>query len=78
MSFWTAIVVIVAIVALVIMRGQKYRATDGELPPPEVSRAELEREIAELRRRIAVLEQIATEDHRRRALSDEIEALREP
>ena len=74
MSFWSAVVLIVAIAAYVRLRIERHRASDRL---PDASRAELEQELAELKRRIGVLEQIATDDHRRHALADEIESLRD-
>ena len=84
MSFWTAAVVIVAILALVHLKLEKYRAIGGhrrgrrtaasELEPP---RAELEREIVELKKRLAVLERIATADRESLTLSEQIEQLRD-
>ena len=81
MTFWTAIVVIVAIVSLANIRMAKYRPLGrdsrrgGELPGPR--EAELEREVADLRKRLAVLERIATDDRQSKAIAQEIEALRD-
>ncbi len=97
MSFWTAAVVIVAILSLTAARIARYRAGFGDprshrfghgpgpaLPPvqPSPREAELSREIEDLRDRIAVLERIATDansigERRSKAISDEIEALRD-
>lgn len=90
MSFWTAIVIIVAIVALAEVLKAKHRAQNGitkdwlgnELPgdqghhPPAI-RDELQREVEELRERVKVLERIATEDRETKRLSAEIESLRD-
>ena len=55
-----------------------YEDKKGEARPIETGReAELEREVEELRERIHVLERIATEDRETKALSAEIESLRE-
>lgn len=77
MSMWSAIVLIVLIVALgQYLRQRSERA--GHLPdrhersPRE---AELEREIEQLRERVKVLERIATDPARRTA--EEIEKLRD-
>jgi len=75
MSFWTAVVVIFAIAAFVWLKAQKHRGettlgTPGGDP-------ELEREIAQLRQRIAVLERIAIEERGGDRLAREIEALRD-
>ena len=82
MSFGTTLVVIVAILAVVYLRQQKLRR-EGHLPDhrdPAPRRDDdytlsLEREVVDLRKRIEVLERIATDDTRR--LSQEIEQLRE-
>jgi hypothetical protein len=88
-SFWTAIVVIVAIGCFTEVLKAKYRARHGiaadkegnESIPARTDPA-LEREVKELRERIRVLERIATENHTTAALesrrvADEIEALRD-
>lgn len=76
MSFGTAVVVIFAIASFVWLRAQKYRGenirgnrTSGD--------PELEREVEQLRQRIAVLERIATEERGGDRLAREIEALRD-
>lgn len=82
MSFGTTLVVIVAIVAVYLLRQQKLRR-DGYLPEnrdPAPRRDDdytrgLEREVVELRKRVEVLERIATDDTHR--LSQEIEQLRD-
>ncbi|MET1756625.1 hypothetical protein ABVV53_14370 [Novosphingobium sp. RD2P27] len=73
MSFGTAIVVIVAIAAVTWLRAQKNRGGHGS-PPHD---AELEREVEQLRQRIAVLERIAIEERDGDRLAREIEALRD-
>lgn len=91
MSLWTAIVVIVAIVALAEVLKAKHRAQNGitkdwlgnelngedtgRLPP--VRDEQLHREVEELRERVKVLERIATEDRETKRLSAEIESLRD-
>lgn len=82
MSFWTAAVIIVAIWGVVQMRTAKYQALGREEhnPPPYVGHhreAELEREVADLKKRLAVLERIATDDRQSKAIAQEIEALRD-
>lgn len=84
MSFWTAVVVIVAIIAVALMRIEKYRALghrrgrgDGPGGPSQRPSAELEHEVVELKKRLAVLERIATDDRQSRAIAQEIEALRD-
>lgn len=80
MSFWTAVVAIIAILAFANMRAAKYRNQPGEPPPPSAEAAytaSLEREVAEMRKRLEVLERIATEDREPRRLASEIEALRD-
>ena len=81
MSFWTAVVVIVAIMAFVALRMAKYRALGhrGNAPHPQTGprEAELEREVLDLKKRLAVLERIATDDRQSKAIAQEIEALRD-
>ena len=87
MTFFEALVAIIAICAFVILRSQKYRHsshTQGDHTPlvENHREAELTSEVIELRKRIAVLERIATDantsDARNtRAIADEIESLRD-
>ena len=83
MSFWTAIVVIVFITSLTSLRMAKYRALgrhggrDAGPALPAPREAELEREIVDLKKRLAVLERIATDDRQSKAIAQEIEALRD-
>lgn len=83
MSFWTALVVIVAIVAFTAMRIVRYAAGSrlrDHLPAqhgPSPREIELQREVEDLRERISVLERIATEDRHGKAIADEIESLRD-
>jgi hypothetical protein len=80
-SFGSTLVAIVAIIAVVWLRNQKLRREGhGPLPPQNLMERdgytrELEREVVDLRKRIEVLERIATDDTRR--LSHEIERLRD-
>ena len=84
MSFWTAIVVMVAIFAFASVIRSKHNArlgygTDDEGKPignPQ-REAELRREVEELRERVQVLERIATDDTEAKRLSAEIERLRD-
>jgi hypothetical protein len=88
MSFWSAMVAIVAILAFTSARIARYRARLGdpgrhhhalrEMAPPMQSPRELalEKEVEDLRQRIAVLERIATEDRHSKAIAQEIESLR--
>ncbi|WP_295637870.1 hypothetical protein [Novosphingobium sp.] len=83
------IVLIVAIIAFSRVFRDRHRAHgndrgrdrfDGTQPgfpalPPATDPA-LEREVQELRKRLEVLERIATEDRKTRELSDQIERLR--
>ncbi len=89
MSFWTAIVVIVAIIAFTEMVKSKHRHRSGitrdhrgreHLAPQD--NAEERRELEDLRERIKVLERIATDGNsldarETKRISAEIEALRE-
>lgn len=85
MSFWTAIVVIVAIIAVAEVLKAKHRARHGittdmmgnEKPVAPPTNPALEREVEELRERVKVLERIATEERETKRLSAEIESLRE-
>jgi hypothetical protein len=83
MSFWTAIVAIVGIFAIVEIAKARHRARHDIAPDPAgedkaiaLENAELKREIEELSERIKVLERIATDDRGASRLSAEIDALR--
>jgi hypothetical protein len=77
-SFWTAVVAIVAIIAFANMRKARHHA-DAQAPrdADPAYAAALEREVAALRKRLEVLERIATEDRTTRNLANEIEQLRD-
>jgi hypothetical protein len=85
MNFWTAVVIIVAIAAFANIRMAKHRyeaqgrqqQPNGTSNLPAPREAELLREVEDLRERIKVLERIATDGRGTRALSDEIESLRD-
>lgn len=81
MTAWTAIVAIIAIVTFGKLRAARYgQYHHGEAPsthPDAAYVAGLEREVAEMRKRIEVLERIATEEREPRRLASEIEALRD-
>lgn len=85
MSFWTAMVIIVAIAAFANLRMAKYRhlgrgrpdQSAPRLPDATARESELQREVEELRERVKVLERIATEDRHTRAIAAEIESLRD-
>ncbi|WP_298173874.1 hypothetical protein [Novosphingobium sp.] len=81
MSFWSAIVAIVAILAWAKMRSARYEAGLGH-PLAELRNASrpdpaLEREVIELRKRVEVLERILTDGRDASRLAQDIEALRE-
>ena len=84
MSFCTAIVIIVALGVFADILKTRHRAQagitrdwkGGEVVAAGNDRA-LEREVAELRERVKVLERIATEDRDTKLLSAEIERLRD-
>ena len=84
MSFWSAIVAIVAILAWAKMRSARYAAGLGH-PMSELRDAmqarnanpALEREVMELRKRVEVLERILTDERNTQRLAQDIEALRE-
>jgi hypothetical protein len=88
MSFGSALVAIVAIIAFTVIRITRHRTGFGDrashlrhgrpghdLPSPREE--QLTREVEDLRDRIAVLERIATEDRHGKAVAAEIESLRE-
>lgn len=80
MSFWSAVVVIVAIIAYANIRMNRDRHRAGGSPSVDhdaAYTAGLERELAELRKRLEVLERIATDEGETRRLSREIESLRD-
>ena len=84
MTFWTAIVAIVALICVTELFKARHRARHGittdmmgnEKPLAPPNNPALEREVAELRERVKVLERIATEDRETKLLSAEIESLR--
>ena len=82
MSFWTAVVVIVAISAIAGVLRDRYKAIGrAEKPEERISAAE-KREVEELRERIKVLERIATDGNsldasETKRIAAEIEALRD-
>jgi hypothetical protein len=83
MTAWTAIVIIVAILAGTALIRAKHRARAGitvdHMGGEQIIQQQnddLRREVEELRERVKVLERIATEDRGARAIADEIESLR--
>ncbi len=79
MSYPSAIVAIVAILAWVWLRSSRGSSNPSLAQPPEVPGANLalEREVSELRKRVEVLERILTDRHDASRLAQDIEALRE-
>lgn len=79
MSFWSAIVAIVAIIAFANMRTARYQAgrAPAERHDGESIHPALEREVIELRKRVEVLERILTDGRDASRLAQDIEALRE-
>lgn len=75
MTPWTAIVIIVAIIF--ISRARRHRHEFSGPAPDAAYTAELEREVADLRKRLEVLERIATDGNETRRLASEIESLRD-
>ncbi|ABC62762.1 hypothetical protein [Erythrobacter litoralis] len=82
MSMWTGIVLIVLIASVAQILRARYRARSGIIADKQGNETyvgrddgEKDREIAELRERVKVLERIATDPARRTA--DEIEKLRD-
>ena len=91
MNMWTAIMVlgIVAITSIARVLRAKYQAPLGIVEDRHgnqsrilgfdnpTEKAAMQRELAELRDRIKVLERIATEERHSRQIANEIEALRD-
>jgi hypothetical protein len=80
MSFWSAMVAIVAIIAWANIRMNRDRhggTNTGLTDHDPAYTASLERELDELRKRLEVLERIATDDSETRRLSREIDSLRD-
>lgn len=84
MSFWTAVVIIVAIGAFTNLRKARYESQTAVHRQPEPARmvssqreTELQREVEDLRERVRVLERIATDGRITAQLADEIESLRD-
>jgi hypothetical protein len=77
MSFWTAVVVLFAIACVTWLRVQKYRALGHDRPGNPAREEELEHEVEALRKRISVLERIATDERCGDDLAREIESLRD-
>lgn len=79
MSFWSAIVAIVAILAFANTRSARLRARHplADLHDAPVASPALEREVVELRKRVEVLERILTDGRDASRLAQDIEALRE-
>lgn len=83
MSFWSAIVLIVAISAVAkVINGRRgiHLHHHDQSPPQQIDQSytrELEREVADLRERVRVLERIATDERDTKRLADEIESLRD-
>jgi hypothetical protein len=78
MGFWDAVVIIFIVGAVIWLRAQKYKARgDGSKRLTGLREPELEHEVAELRKRITVLERIATDGREEADLKRQIEALRD-
>jgi len=79
MTFWTALVVMVAIASYAAIRIERIRSRDRREGTDVVGHreAELQREIVDLKKRLAVLERIATDDRQSKAIAHEIESLRD-
>ena len=77
MSFWTAVVVLFAIASFTWLRTQKYKALGKRGHDHTAREHELEREVEAMRKRVAVLERIATDEQRGKDLAHEIESLRD-
>lgn len=80
MSFWSAVVAIVAIIAFANMRAARYRNHGADRDATGIDpayTAQLEREVIELRKRLEVVERIVTDGTDTQRLAAEIESLRE-
>lgn len=86
MSFWTAVVIIVAISAIASVMRSRHRGSDrlhgNAEAAPSLREKELESEVESLRERIHVLERIATDGNsidatETKRIAAEIEALRD-
>jgi type II secretory pathway component PulJ len=77
MTFPSAIVAIVAILAWAYLRSTRRQEQGGHPPASLPANPALEREIMELRKRIEVLERIITDNRETHRLAQDIEALRE-
>ena len=84
MTFWTAVVIIVAIIAVSEVIKSRHRHSNGVTldrrgneQQREKNDPALQRRVEELRERVKVLERIATDGRESRLLSDEIEKLRD-
>ncbi|TNE43716.1 MAG: hypothetical protein EP341_11240 [Sphingomonadales bacterium] len=81
MSFWTAIVVIVAIGAITKMVSVRHKHSHGSHRQVQADQSEretaLQHEVEDLRERIQVLEKITVDGREARAIADEIERLRD-
>lgn len=81
MSFWSAMVAICAIIAFANIRMNRDKHRGGgsfeQTNADAAYTASLEREVSDLRKRLEVLERIATDDGETRRLSREIDSLRE-
>jgi len=81
MSFGTALVAIVAIVAFAVMRIVRYNTassdTPARLPGDDAEKIRLRSEFEDLRERVKVLERIATDGGEAKRIASEIESLRD-
>ena len=81
MSFWTAIVIIVAIGAITKMVSARHKHSHGAEGQVQADKSEretaLQHEVEDLRERIQVLEKITVDGREARAIADEIERLRD-
>ena len=84
MSFWTAVVTIVAIIAFTTLIRSHHRTKAGIITDNAGNERERtaideesKRELEELRERVKVLEKITVDGREARAIAEEIEALRD-
>lgn len=81
MSFWTAIVIIVAIGAITKMVSARHKHAHGAKGQVQADKSAretaLQHEVEDLRERIQVLEKITVDGREARAIADEIERLRD-
>lgn len=84
MSFWTALVAIIGIIAITQIIKARHggsarlaKRDEADMAQSKAREAELEDEIKQLRERLQVLERITVDDRRANEVANEIESLRD-